>query len=76
MINNWRNGYFNNDVLNIKNWGKKYSVCTTNYSALLNINEKYREMIKDYINFEKESKFINNFVFQVILKNAVINYHI
>jgi hypothetical protein len=76
LINNWRNGYFNNDVLNIKNWGKKYSVCTINYSALLNINEKYREMIKDYIDFEKESKFINNFVFQVILKNAVINYHI
>jgi len=76
LINNWRNGNFNNDVLNIKNWGKKYSVCTINYPASLNINEKYREMIKGYIDFEKESKLINNFVFQIILKNAVINYHI
>ena len=32
-------------------------------------------MIEEYINFEKESKLINNFVFQVILKNDMINYY-
>ena len=31
---------------------------------LLNINESYKAMIEEYINFEKESKLINNFVFQ------------
>jgi hypothetical protein len=74
LVNNWRNGNFNNDVVNIKNWGRKYSVCTINFPALLNINETYKTMIEEYINFEKESKLINNFVFQVILKNAIINY--
>jgi hypothetical protein len=75
LVNNWRNGNFNNNVLNIKNWGRKYSVCTLNFPALLNINERYKPMIEEYLNFEKESKLINNFVFQVILKNALINYH-
>ena len=32
-------------------------------------------MIEEYLNFEKVSKLLNNFVFQVILKNAIINYH-
>ena len=75
LVNNWRNGNFNNDIVSIKNWGRKYSICTINFPALLNINESYKAMIEEYINFEKESKLINNFVFQVILKNSIINYH-
>jgi len=31
--------------------------------------------IYKYIEFEIESKLINNYVFQVILKNAIIKYH-
>jgi len=75
LVNNWRNGNFNNNVVSIKNWGKIYSISTLLYPALLNINERYKPMIEEYLNFEKESKLLNNFVFQVILKNAIINYH-
>ena len=75
LANNWNNGNFNNNVLSIKNWGKIYSISTLLYPALLNINERYKLMIEEYLNFEKESKLLNNFVFQVILKNAIISYH-
>jgi len=75
FINNWRNGNISNNELNIKNWGKKYSVCTVSFNAILNINERYKEMIKKYIDFEIDSKFINQYVFQMILKNAIITYH-
>ena len=75
LVNNWRNGNFNNGVVSIKNWGKIYSVSTLLSPALLNINERYKAMIEEYLNFEKESKLLNNFIFQVIFKNAIISYH-
>ena len=32
-------------------------------------------MFKEYKDYEKKSKFPNEHILQVILKNAIINYH-
>jgi len=32
-------------------------------------------MIKEYIDFEIETKLTNQYIFQMILKNSIINYH-
>jgi hypothetical protein len=42
---------------------------------IFNINERYKEKIKEYLDYCSKFGFINDFVFQVILGNAVINYH-
>jgi len=75
LINNWNNGNINNNIVKIKNWGKKYKVYTVEYPIILNINERYKNMMKEYIDFEIETKLTNQYIFQMILKNAIINYH-
>lgn len=75
-INNWKNGNINDNEINIKNWGKKYEICTITKPITMSLNSRYENMIHKYIEFEIESKLINNYVFQVILKNAIIKYHI
>lgn len=71
----WRNGYIKDHVINIKEWRDKYIVCTVNCPAILNINDRFRILIKKYLRAELKSGFINEYVFQVILKNAEIYYH-
>lgn len=45
------------------------------YPLIFNINERYKEKIKEYLDYCSMFGFINDFVFQVILGNAIINYH-
>ena len=75
FTNNWKNGNINDNKINIKNWGKKYEICTIQNPVIMNLNSRYENIIQKYIEFEIESKLMNNYVFQVILKNAVIKYH-
>lgn len=75
LINNWKNGNINNNQLNIKNWGKIYKVYIIEKSIILCINERYKDIIRKYIEFEIETKLINQYIFQMILKNAQILYH-
>ena len=74
-MNNWNNGNMNNNQVKIKNWGKKYKVYIIENPVIININKRYKNMIEDYINFEIKTKLINQFIFQMILKNAIITYH-
>ena len=53
----------------LKRWIERYD----ELEEVKRLNRKSK--LEEYLNFEKESKLINNFVFQVILKNAIINYH-
>ena len=69
------NGNINNDVIKIKNWGTKYKVYSTEYPIIFNINERYKPMIEKYIDFEQETKLINQYILQKILKNGIIMYH-
>lgn len=53
----------------------KYKISSIDYPLTFNINERYKEKIKEYLDYCSKFGFINDFVFQVILGNAVINYH-
>ena len=72
---NWRNGNILNNKISIKNWGQKYKICSDKKPIVLNINSRFKDMIKKYKKYEKKSKYINEHIFQVILKNAKIFYH-
>ena len=75
LMNNWNNGNINNNVIKIKNWGTTYKVYSTEYPIIFNINERYKPMIEKYIDFEKETQLINQYILQKILKNGIIRYH-
>ena len=76
LKNNWSNGRYdsdNNYNIIIKRWGK-LPICTIKNPVILNINKKYEAMIKKYKNHEIKSKYISEYIFQIILDNAIINY--
>ena len=75
FINNWKNGNINCNKINLKDWGRKYEICTIGSPVKMNLNSRYENMIHKYMEYEIESKLLNNYVFQVILKNAIIKYH-
>jgi hypothetical protein len=72
---NWRNGNYLNNKITIKNWGTKYRIYSIDLPLIFNINDKFRIFIEEYIKYNQNSNFPNEFVFQVILHNAIINYH-
>jgi len=57
-----------------KNWGTLYSISSRSLPVILYLNEKYRKLIEEYIRFGLYSKFPFEYVFQVILENAQIQY--
>lgn len=71
---NWRNGNNANNQITVKNWGKKYEICTVKNPVTLNINQKYEDIIIKYKEYQKKSNFPLEYIFQVILENAIINY--
>lgn len=71
---NWSNGNNLNNKITVKNWRKKYEICTIKTPIALNINKKYESMIIKYKEYEKKSNFPLEYIFQVILENAIINY--
>jgi hypothetical protein len=72
---NWRNGNYLNNKISIKNWGQKYKIYTLELPIIFNINERFKERIDEYIKYNQNSNFPNEFVLQVIFNNAIINYH-
>jgi len=72
---NFRNGNNLNNIITTKNWGKKYPICSIEYPLTFKINNKFQQLLEDYINYGLKSKFPYEHVFQVILENAKIYYH-
>ena len=72
---NWRNGNNANNQITVKNWGKRYEICTIKKQVTLNINQKYEDIIIKYKEYQKKSNFPLEYIFQVILENAIINYN-
>ena len=72
---NWRNGNYLNNKISIKNWGFKYKIYTLDLPVIFNINERFKNFINDYIKYNENSNFPNEFILQVIFNNAIINYH-
>jgi hypothetical protein len=76
LRHNWNNGHYkgnNNEIVVIKNWGK-IPISIKILPVILNINNKYKNLIKKYKEYEVNSKFISEYIFQIILDNAIINY--
>jgi len=78
LLNNFSNLLNHNNRNNLlanKKWGILYNISSIDYPLIFNINERYKEKIKEYLDYCSRFGFINDFVFQVILGNAIINYH-
>lgn len=67
----WRNG----GEGKLKSWGKKYIISTIENPVILNLNEKYKKIIDEYKNYEKNSKYFKEYIFQILLDNSIITYH-
>ncbi len=68
-------GYKNiEDDRKIKNWGVLYPLSFIERPIVMNLNHCYKEEIEKYVFHEKESKHMNKYMFQYLLKNAVITY--
>lgn len=68
---NWNNGNCNG----LKKWGEKYPICSIQNPVILKLNIRYKKMLKKYKKYEIESKYMKEYIFQVILDNAKIYYH-
>ena len=75
MKQNWNNGNIKNNKITLKNWESKYSICTVIFHSILNINEKSKDIIDEYIQYGLKSNLPFEHVFQILLQNAIINYH-
>ena len=59
----------------MKLWGKKYPICTIKNHIILFLNDRYKEMIEEYKKYEMNSGYYKEYVFQILLNNAIIYYH-
>ncbi len=78
LLNNFSNllnRNYRNNLLTNKKLGILYNISSIDYPLIFNINELYKEKIRKYLDYCSMFGFVNDFVFQVILGNAVINYH-
>jgi hypothetical protein len=71
---NWINSYYENNILIHKKWGINYPICTIINPIIFIINERFKEQIDEYKKLEINSKFLSEYVFQIILNNAKIKY--
>ena len=71
---NWRNGNCLGGITECKNWGTLYPISSRLLPVLFNFNEKYKPLIEKYVQYGQESKYPFEYVSQVILENAHIQY--
>lgn len=77
IIKAWRNGNCSNDGKNVicKVWKERYKLSFLENIIKLRINEKYKKMFEKYKKNEQKSKYIHEYIFQIILDSANIKYH-
>jgi hypothetical protein len=71
---NWRNGNCLGGIPECKNWGTLYPISSRSLPVVFQLNEKYRRLIEEYIQYGLESKYPFEYAFQVILENAIIEF--
>ena len=71
---NWRNGNCLGGISECKNWGTLYPISSRLLPVVFQLNEKYKLLIEEYIQYGLESKYPFEYVFQVILENAIIEF--
>jgi hypothetical protein len=67
---NWRNGNCLGGIPEYKNWGTLYPISSRTIPIILHLNEKYKRLIEEYIQYGLKSKYPFEYAFQVILENA------
>ena len=65
---NWRNGNCLGGIPECKNWGTLYPISSRLIPVVFQLNEKYRRIIEEYIQYGSE------YALQVVLENAHIQY--
>ncbi len=77
IIKAWRNGNCSNDGKNVicKVWKERYKLSFLENMIKLRINEKYKKMFEKYKKNEHNSKYIHEYIFQIILDSANIKFH-
>jgi hypothetical protein len=65
---NWRNGNCLGGIPECKNWGTLYPISSRTIPIVFQLNEKYKQLIEEYIKYGLE------YAFQVILENSNIQY--
>jgi len=71
---NWRNGNCLGGIPECKNWGNLYPISSRTIPIIINLNEKYKRLVEEYIQYGLESKYPFEYAFQVILENAYKKY--
>jgi hypothetical protein len=71
---NWRNGNCLGGIPECKNWGTLYPISSRSLPIVFQLNEKYKQLIEEYIQYGIYSKYPFEYIFQVILENAHIQY--
>ena len=76
------NGNENGEEKKLKNWGKKYNICTIEKPVILKINDRYKDILIEYKDilieykkYETKSGYFREFIFEIILDNAIIYFH-
>jgi hypothetical protein len=75
MIRMWRNGYLKNNEVFIKEWRNLYKISFIEKPIKLYVNKRFKKLFKKYKKYEKKSKFIHEYIFQMILDYAKIKYY-
>jgi len=69
---NWRNGNCLGGIPECKNWGTLYPISSRLIPVVFQLNEKYRRLIEEYIQYGIDSKYPFEYVLQIILENGII----
>jgi hypothetical protein len=77
VVKAWRNGNCTDNGKNVicKIWKERYKLSFLENIIKLHVNKKYKKMFKKYKNNEKKSKYIHEYIFQIILDSAHIKFH-
>ncbi len=58
-----------------KDYGTLYKISFIEIPIILHLHIRFKDLIQQYLIFEKESKYIESCTFQLLLKNAIITYY-
>lgn len=77
LIKAWRNGNCSDDGKEIycKIWKSHYKLWFLENKIKMRVNKRYKKIFKKYKKDEKKSKYIHEYIFQIILDNVHIKYH-
>ena len=71
----WKNGNYNGNIIIQKNWGNYYPISFIKNPIKLYVNKRFKKIFQNYKKYEKKSKFIHEYIFQIMLDYAIIKYY-